>query len=206
MELKLNIDPTIQEITFIYFKGATEDSYDFILSAFNIYFEALQTIKIDDDSGAFVLGTVPNHFDDSLDEIMEMVSYDFGVNLHFLIGNKHFHDDVLQDIFNSEKSYLPFLKDNIQTVTQIYITHTLAQNIEPEKVFIDLHKRIKEEPDLGMMIQKLWSTGNNIAQAASELYLHRNTLIYRMNKFQNDTKLDLKNQNDLLICYLLTLR
>lgn len=206
MELKLNIDPTIQEITFIYFKGATEDSYDFILSTFNTYFEAQDTIQIDSDSGAFVLSTMPDHFDDTLNELMEMVSYDFGVDLQFLIGNKHEISDVLEDLFNSEKSYLPFLNEKIQTVTQIYIIYSLAQSIEPEKVFIDLHKRIKEDSDLSMMIQKLWTTGSNIAQAASELYLHRNTLIYRMNKFQKDTQLDLKNQNDLLISYLLTLR
>lgn len=206
MELELNINPTIKEVTFIYFKGATDDSYDFILSTFNAYFEAQDTIQIDTDTGAFVLSEIPEHFDDSLDELMEMVYYDFGLRLQFLIGNKHPVNKDIDNLFKSEKQYLPFLNEKIQTITQIYIIHSLAQSIEPEKVFIDLHKRIKEDDDLSMMIQKLWTTGNNIAQAASELYLHRNTLIYRMNKFQKDTQLDLKNQNDLLISYLLTLR
>ena len=53
------------------------------------------------------------------------------------------------------------------------------------------------------MIIKLWESNANISQTSNELYIHRNTLIYRINKFQTDTNLDLKKPQDLLIAYLI---
>lgn len=49
-------------------------------------------------------------------------------------------------------------------------------------------------------IKALFNNQLNIAETAKELYIHRNTLIYRLDKFQKLTGLDLRIFDDAIIC------
>ena len=49
-------------------------------------------------------------------------------------------------------------------------------------------------------IKALFNNQLNLADTAKELYIHRNTLIYRIDKFQRITGLDLRNFDDAIIC------
>ncbi|MCR5546416.1 MAG: helix-turn-helix domain-containing protein [Lachnospiraceae bacterium] len=49
-------------------------------------------------------------------------------------------------------------------------------------------------------IKVLFNNQLNIAETAKELFIHRNTLIYRLDKFQKMTGLDLRNFDDAIIC------
>ena len=41
--------------------------------------------------------------------------------------------------------------------------------------------------------------------AAKKLYVHRNTLQYQVEKFEKSSGLNLKNMDDLVLCYLVVL-
>lgn len=49
-------------------------------------------------------------------------------------------------------------------------------------------------------IKALFNNQLNLAETAKELYIHRNTLIYRIDKFQKITGLDLRSFDDAIIC------
>ena len=49
-------------------------------------------------------------------------------------------------------------------------------------------------------IHALFTNGLNIAETARCLYLHRNTLVYRLDKFQKLSHLDLRNFDDAVSC------
>jgi carbohydrate diacid regulator len=49
-------------------------------------------------------------------------------------------------------------------------------------------------------IKALFNNQLNLVETAKELYIHRNTLIYRIDKFQKITGLDLRNFDDAIIC------
>lgn len=49
-------------------------------------------------------------------------------------------------------------------------------------------------------INTFFSTGLNIAETARLLYLHRNTLVYRLDKFHKTTGLDLRDFDDAVSC------
>ncbi|HFI0687032.1 TPA: helix-turn-helix domain-containing protein [Streptococcus suis] len=51
------------------------------------------------------------------------------------------------------------------------------------------------------IIEALWEEGAVLTKAAQKLYLHRNTLQYRLDKWQEMTGLQLKDLNDLAICH-----
>ncbi len=205
MRFKLNDSLLNKEVFFIYYKGL-RDNYDFVNETIVSYFNALDLIQINDSSFAIVVQAIPSPLEDTIEEILELLKFDLDINLNFLIGNKHTYDKETPSYFESEVDYLAIAFDRINYITELYIQKTLKTAIKPEKLYPQAFNLIENNPETKEMIQKLWETSTNIAQCASKLYLHRNTLIYRMDKFEKETQLDLKNQNDLLISYLLTLR
>ena len=53
--------------------------------------------------------------------------------------------------------------------------------------------RIFEHGDLMLAVDCFFENGMNISETARKLYMHRNTLIYRLNKIQKTTGIDLRN-------------
>ncbi|HFH9836801.1 TPA: helix-turn-helix domain-containing protein [Streptococcus suis] len=58
------------------------------------------------------------------------------------------------------------------------------------------HQQLEKE------IQVLWEEGAVITKAAQSLYIHRNTLQYRLDKWFDWTGLQLKELTDLAVCYM----
>ncbi|WP_052077226.1 helix-turn-helix domain-containing protein [Tetragenococcus muriaticus] len=54
------------------------------------------------------------------------------------------------------------------------------------------------ESEFIQMIAALWKTQGNLSSAAKELFMHRNTLQYKVDKFQQQTKTNLKKMDDLV--------
>ena len=48
----------------------------------------------------------------------------------------------------------------------------------------------------------MWQNLGNISKAANDLYVHRNTLQYRIDRFFQETGVNLKTMDDLLLSYL----
>ncbi|PUU89471.1 MAG: Sugar diacid utilization regulator, partial [Halanaerobium sp.] len=51
--------------------------------------------------------------------------------------------------------------------------------------------------NLGEIIEALVENNLNISQTAESLYIHRNTLLYQLNKIKEQTGYDLKNVSEL---------
>ena len=47
-------------------------------------------------------------------------------------------------------------------------------------------------------IQKFFENSLNVSETARQLYIHRNTLVYRIEKLQKETGLDIRNFDDAL--------
>ena len=53
--------------------------------------------------------------------------------------------------------------------------------------------RVFEHGELMLAVDCFFENGMNVSQTARKLYMHRNTLIYRLNKIQKTTGMDLRN-------------
>lgn len=53
--------------------------------------------------------------------------------------------------------------------------------------------RIFEHGDLMLTVDSFFKNGMNVSETARKLYMHRNTLIYRLNKIQKATGINLRN-------------
>ncbi|MEE1325633.1 MAG: helix-turn-helix domain-containing protein, partial [Streptococcus sp.] len=57
--------------------------------------------------------------------------------------------------------------------------------------------------DIRPIIMTMWQEQGNLAKTAQNLYIHRNSLHYKIEKFRLLSGLNLKNLNDLAFSYLL---
>lgn len=73
-----------------------------------------------------------------------------------------------------------------------------------QNVLVDHYRRLlNKDTDIQPIISALWKNQGNISSTAKDLFMHRNTLHYRLEKFFEQTGLSLKKMDDLIFCYLL---
>ena len=72
-----------------------------------------------------------------------------------------------------------------------------------QNVLVEYYRRLlNKDTDIQPIISALWKNQGNISSTAKDLFMHRNTLHYRLEKFLNKLAYLLK-MDDLIFCYLL---
>lgn len=104
-------------------------------------------------------------------------------NLLIKLGSKFAED---KKIYYYNDLLMPILIDNVEESKLKDILDSTNSNV----------KSILLDKELFLTSTKFLENNINISDTARKLYIHRNTLIYRLNKIQNVTGLDLKNFND----------
>ena len=79
-----------------------------------------------------------------------------------------------------------------------------SQNLNQYESLKALAKIFFVELEMKDVIHALWKNQANVSSTAKDLFMHRNTLLYKMEKFQQRFDLNLKELNDLLIVYLIS--
>lgn len=95
-----------------------------------------------------------------------------------------------QTIYKFSESFLTLLPLHLTMPLQQYLQHTLFNSLNDEMI---------------TTITALFSHNGNMSSAAKELHIHRNTLLYRTQRYFEDTTLDLKRSDDLLLANLAAL-
>lgn len=128
------------------------------------------------------------------------VSYDTAVaDYHDLPGiykNAYLASQIGQAFYSAESIYAYHelgLGKLVSTIPDEACQSFLEDNL-PELDFREL------DTETMNIIKSFFDHDLNIAETARHLYLHRNTLVYRLDKFQKDTGLDLRNFQDALRC------
>ena len=73
------------------------------------------------------------------------------------------------------------------------------------KVFDSNFVAIMKDSDLIQSVDILFENNLNLSETSKKTFLHRNTLLYRLNKIQSATGYDLRNFNDAMSFKLLML-
>ncbi|MGM0123467.1 hypothetical protein IGI37_000833 [Enterococcus sp. AZ194] len=147
---------------------------------------------------------------EELEGIFLTLDADFETNSKVLVGSFHSSQDSLAELFLEEQEIfqeeLAFVKSqrvfSIANVALHYFTKTKMQ----ESLLIqNLKKNLVIDQEMSDIIQTLWSNQGNISSTAKELFMHRNTLQYRLEKFQENSGLNVRHMDELILCYLLLL-
>jgi len=135
--------------------------------------------------------------------LLDLLDNDFYTSTHLLIGSWHTDATTLPATYTfEEKLFLQDHKQAVSTVSGCLLPY-LAQAHRSE---LDvLNNDLLMDPDNQQLITALYQTQGNVRQAAAHLFLHRNTLLYRIDKFERCSGFNLKEMADLVYCYLLTL-
>lgn len=103
---------------------------------------------------------------------------------------------IIGGIFESGKSVLNYNKLGIGRL--VYQLPTKLCNLFLNEVFKDKSDYIFQKEIINS-INQLFECNFNISEAAKNLYVHRNTLVYRLDKVERDYGLDLRKFNDAVV-------
>ena len=136
-------------------------------------------------------------------ETLQLLQDDLGTKLYFYSGMTHHNDSEIS--FEQEINLISSLnhKELYSSLYSQYVKASLIRNGINNNLFSTVSSILNSDIETINLVKKLWHTQGNISQSASELYVHRNTLIYRIDRMKEMYFLDLKDPSVLLIAYLL---
>ncbi len=145
----------------------------------------------------------------SFEEIADTITSDFYVTTRFFIGQTYPFGKNLQENFNWErlcfKKSLVFLhKQSVYRLSDI-IPYVILEKLEPSlksKLTESVLQELKNDKELLETIKVFLQSNLNVSHAAKTLYMHRNSLQYRIDKFIEKTGIDIKHFQGAITTYL----
>lgn len=145
--------------------------------------------------------------EDILNELLPSLEFDFGMKISAFIG-QIWPNSLEKDwplLFKKEQELFQTFLNKINSQNLIRFSQMLiSQVIHPASttIYKALAQLISHQEEMLDTIKALWKTQAVLTKTALYLYIHRNTLQYRLDKFHEQTGLSLKNMDDLAIAYL----
>ena len=149
---------------------------------------------------------------DILKDTVSAMEYDFNIRLSILVGQvwTESKDGKVSPVIRAEQAvFRAWIREGHQGVyrfSQLYLWGIEQVDLDLTPIKASLHQLIESQDQLQDIIVALWDNGAVVTKAAQQLYLHRNSLQYKIDKWEELTGLQLKNLTDLALCYHLVLQ
>lgn len=137
------------------------------------------------------------------DGILQTLQEDIGVNASLYIGDGNIISEAMQKGFKEDLKIFGDieLKHRVNSFKDLYLPYYIASQFQKSYQLQNVRQRIYSLKEGMELVEVLWSCQGNITQAAQLLFLHRNTLNYRLDKFEDHTGLSLRELGDLQLAY-----
>jgi len=129
---------------------------------------------------------------------------DFYSKTNIFIGNiwsvpseLYYEFKIEQQLFASNST------DLIVSTSNSLLRFLVHSNADLAYYLKNLGSTVNTDKDIGKIIDKLFNNQGNVKKTADQLFMHRNTLSYKLKKFYEQTGFELKNMDDLLCCYVI---
>lgn len=163
----------------------------------------------DENNGLLIEQYTKNHYHlTDIQSIFLTLDADFDSSTNAFVGNFYPADDHLSALFHEEQQI--FLEESnhlkaqsVFSLSDVAIHHYTKKSMKESRIIQAYSKQLVFSPEFKQIILTLWHHQGNISSTAKDLYMHRNTLHYRIEKFYEQTGLSLKKMDDLVFCYLL---
>ncbi|MDP4172314.1 MAG: helix-turn-helix domain-containing protein [Bacillota bacterium] len=132
--------------------------------------------------------------------LAETLESDFYIKAFFFLGKYHEVTDDIRNQFHSEKKYFDFGRSiqsrtfifTFERVFPLYLAFFLPEDLK--KLLMDtISDVLREDPEMFSTIMVFLENNLNASLTAKKLYIHRNTLQYRLDKFSDKTGIQLKD-------------
>ncbi|MCJ7840434.1 helix-turn-helix domain-containing protein [Lederbergia sp. NSJ-179] len=147
--------------------------------------------------------------EEELSSAIEALESDFFIKIHFYLGFFQPIDDHLKSRFQLEQKLLTVSladhpEDRIITREKV-IPNYLYLNLPDQErsiLFADIHRVLIDDPELTKTIKTYIENQSNATFTAKQLFMHRNSLQYRIDKFIEKTGVDIKTFHGAFFTYL----
>ena len=145
---------------------------------------------------------------DVLRDTLSAIEYDFSLTLTIQIGQiwPLIFEESYSELFQAEHTL--FVKwweqvqhSNVHSFSQLFLWGIGQKDFILPILTKKLHQLIESQDQLVDIIAALWENTAVVTKAAQQLYIHRNTLQYHIDKWEELTGLQLKDLTDLTLCY-----
>lgn len=145
---------------------------------------------------------------EELKGILATLDADFDATTKVFVGNFFSYNENFTVIFQEEEKIFQaeagrFIKENFLTLPQVALDFLTKQTIASNALMQIFKRELLKDDELQEIIRALWDNQGNLSSAAKQLFMHRNTLTYRLEKLHEQSGFQLKNSEDLTLCYML---
>ena len=144
---------------------------------------------------------------DEIEGIFTALDDDFSIYTQLYIGTFFSSEANFSQIFSQESPIFSGLKKEQKqkkcydlSMAAIYVA--CYQNLSDSYLFSMLAKEWFDSEEWQILVSALWKNQANVSSTAKDLFMHRNTLLYKLDKFQQKNNLNLKELDNLLLAYL----
>lgn len=146
---------------------------------------------------------------DDLEGVFLALDGDFNLYTKIFVGSFYSHTEDFTRLLAEEETLFHYelthtIDKKIYTLSSASIGFFSSNAIKDSYLMRTLYHHWFLEDDLIDIITNLWKNQGNVSSTAKDLFMHRNTLQYKLDKFQQLTHCNLKKMDDLFLCYLLT--
>ncbi|WP_105135573.1 helix-turn-helix domain-containing protein [Streptococcus suis] len=142
-----------------------------------------------------------------LADTLSALEFDFGLRLTLFVGQvwPKYVSDHWPRLYQAEVQLFAHWRARYQqsavlSFSQLFLWGQGRAGLEFGMIKASMLQLIDQQ-DMQDIILALWTEGAVVTKTAQILYIHRNTLQYRLDKWQDLTGLQLKDLTDLSFCY-----
>jgi hypothetical protein len=196
----LSTDSNFRFIQF-HIKGLGVDPTEIEPAIKGFFSDEIQIIWEDDHNGIVIEERRQLSLTESeLTSMADTLESDFYVKISFYFGKVYPFSNHLRTHFLQEKEYFEFAKENLERTNILtfekifpaFVAFNLPEYMK-EKIKMELSSVFTEDPELYTTIKVFLENNLNASLTAKKLYIHRNTLQYRIDKFIDKTGVQLKD-------------
>jgi len=143
-----------------------------------------------------------------LQTALDTLETDFFISLSFFIGRHYTETNGISRLYQWERALFSFLSPYLSKKI-IHIEHLLPYQLmislpkeEREKYTNQLLAHISNDKELIDSVRVFFQCNLNVSLAAKQLYLHRNTLQYRIDRFIEKTGINIKTFEGAVAVYM----
>jgi DNA-binding PucR family transcriptional regulator len=143
---------------------------------------------------------------DDLEGMLLTLENDFLIQSNAYIGNFNESSYDFTSFFAEEKQIFSDYYEEQRKVfsfQDVALDYLTKDKIGQSPIMTSLKEAFDLDQEIKEIIKTLWLNQGNITSTSKELYIHRNTLQYRLDKFYERYGLSLKEMKNLTLCYLL---
>jgi hypothetical protein len=134
---------------------------------------------------------------------LDTLDSDFDTQTRGYLGQFWPIDTQLPALFAEEQRLASYAGDRVCALPDVALGYYTQAVRRRSPLLATLRTAVEVDTDMRPVIASLYHHQGNVTAAAKALYIHRNTLQYRLEKFQAATGFTLRHMDDLVLCYLL---